>query len=350
MPGKKSVLIVDDSALMRKMLTQIFEASGKLTVLGAAPDPFIARQMIKDLNPDVVTLDIEMPRMDGLEFLSKIMTLRPMPVVMISSLSQHNAEATLTALELGAVDYFGKPTQNVGESLSENAREISDIVYQAAQVQVRPVSKKVSAATNLSFSTTEQIIGIGASTGGVTAIMDVLKKLPSNAPAIVITQHMPGSFTTGFAKRLNDGTNLNVSEAKEGQRLLTGHAYVAPGDVHLGVRRSGGYYYCVLDDGPSVSSHKPSVDFLFSSLARTAGDRAIGVILTGMGKDGAKGLLEMREAGAVTIGQDKASATVYGMCGAAYEMGAVEHQCTLATIPAKIMSGCEDILKRKKRS
>lgn len=344
---EKTVLIVDDSALMRKLLQDIFNKPGKLRVVGAAPDPYIARQMIKDLNPDVVTLDIEMPRMDGLEFLSKIMTLRPMPVVMISSLSHDRADATMKALELGAIDYVGKPSGSLGEKLTAMADDIVEKVYAAAKAKVRRLAPKVSATPNLEFATTDQVIAIGASTGGVSAIMDILKVLPSNAPAIVITQHMPPSFTPGFAARLNSQTALNVSEATDGQRLLPGHAYVAPGDKHLRVRRSGGYYYGKLDDGAKVSGHRPSVDVMFSSMAETVGDRGIGVLLTGMGRDGAQGLLEMRDAGATTIGQDKASATVYGMCGVANDIGAVMQQYTLSAIPGAILSACEDIIHHK---
>ena len=343
MAKKKTVLIVDDSALMRQMLTSIINKASDLEVVGTAPDPMIARKLIKELNPDVVTLDIEMPKMDGITFLSKIMTLRPMPVVMISSLTQESAEATMKALELGAVDYVAKPMSGLRENLQSLEEEIVDKVRSAAGAKVTQLVLKENKKPNLSFSTTEQVIAIGASTGGVQAIAQVLADMPANSPAVVITQHMPKEFTSGFAARLNNKSAMQVSEARQGERIIPGHVFVAPGDMHLEVRRSGAYYTCHLDDGPKVTGHRPSVDAMFTSVAEAVGDRAIGVILTGMGKDGAQGLLQMRKTGARTIGQDEATATVYGMCGVAQKIGAVEQQVPLSQIASNILNACRDI-------
>lgn len=334
----KTVLVVDDSALMRKLLTSIINSADDLEVVGAAPDPFVAREMIKRLNPDVVTLDVEMPRMDGLAFLGKIMSLRPMPVVMISSLTQEAADVTLQALELGAVDIVAKPTSDLAQTLSGMDNEIITKVRAAAGAIVRridPGSVKYKAPV---ISTTDQLIAIGASTGGVAAIGQVLAELPANAPAIAIVQHMPKEFTGNFARRLDQKLPLKVVEATDNQRLLPGHVVIAPGDKHLEVQRSGGEFRCKLTDGPKVSGHRPSVDVLFQSVAQQVHDRAIGVILTGMGRDGAEGLLKMREAGAVTIGQDEATSTVYGMCGTAFNIGAVQHQLPLPEIAKGILS------------
>lgn len=338
----KTVLIVDDSALMRQLLTTIIGSANDLQVVGVAPDPIIARKMIKDLNPDVITLDIEMPKMDGIAFLSKIMTLRPMPVVMISSLTQNSADVTLRALELGAVDYVGKPTSSLSENLMSMKNDIVEKVRAAANVTVKKLALQDSEIPNLSFSTTEQLIAIGASTGGVQAITEILSNMPANAPATVIVQHMPKEFTVGFATRLNTKSKMQVTEARHGARIVPGHVVIAPGDSHLEIKRSGAYYTCYLSDKDKVSGHRPSVDVLFNSVAKSAGNRAIGVILTGMGKDGAKGLMNMRRSGACTIGQDEASSTVYGMCGFAYNVGAVEIQKPLKNIPQTILSACLD--------
>ncbi|MFC7048745.1 protein-glutamate methylesterase/protein-glutamine glutaminase [Emcibacter nanhaiensis] len=343
MKRRKTVLVVDDSALMRQMLTSLINRAPDLEVVGAAPDPLIARKMIKELNPDVVTLDIEMPKMDGITFLSKIMTLRPTPVVMISSLTQESAEATMKALELGAVDYVAKPMSGLRENLLLLEDEITAKVRSAAGARVRQLVLKGDAKPNLSFSTTEQVIAIGASTGGVQAITQILEEMPANSPAVVITQHMPKEFTGGFAARLNGKTAMQVSEARQGERIIPGHVFIAPGDTHLGVQRSGAYYTCNLTDGPKVSGHRPSVDAMFASVAEAVGDRAIGVILTGMGKDGAEGLLQMRKAGARTFGQDEATATVYGMCGVAWKTGAVEQQLPLSQMASNILNACRDI-------
>ena len=343
--NKKTVLIVDDSALMRQLLTSIINDASDLVVVGAAPDPIIARKMIKELNPDVITLDIEMPKMDGIAFLSKIMTLRPMPVVMISSLTQKSADATLKALELGAVDYVGKPTTGLSENLMAMKADIIQKVSSAARAKVKKLVIKRNETPNLTFSTTEQIIAIGASTGGVQAITQLLSGMPANAPAIVIVQHMPKEFTEGFAKRLNTKVAMQVSEARNGERIIPGHVLIAPGGKHMEVVRSGAYYTCKISDGAKETGHIPSVDVLFSSVAKTAGKRSIGAILTGMGKDGAKGLLSMRMAGAKTFGQDEATSTVYGMCGQAFNIGAVEKQLPLSRMTTNILSACQDVSK-----
>ena len=339
----KKVLVVDDSALMRQLLTHMINEADGLEVIEAAPDPIIARRMIKELNPDVITLDIEMPKMDGVDFLTKIMTLRPMPVVMISSLTQENADVTLRALEIGAVDYVGKPTSNLGENLVKMKDDIVAKVRAAANAKVQKFTPTKTVTNELAFSTTEQILAIGASTGGVQAISKILSEMPANAPATVIVQHMPEEFTTGFARRLNEKTKLMVSEARNGARIIPGHVFVSPGGKHLEIKRSGANYICHLTDGEKYSGHRPSIDVLFRSVAKNVGNRAIGVILTGMGRDGAEGLLHMRKQGAFTIGQDEASSTVYGMCRQAFEVGAVQNQLPLNQIPKAILNACQDV-------
>ena len=333
---KITVLIVDDSALIRQMLSSMLSSDPGIEVVGAAPDPLTARQMIKQLNPDVLTLDIEMPKMDGIAFLEKIIALRPMPVVMISSLTQEGADVALKALEIGAVDYIGKPTSDVRVGLEEKKIEIVSKVKAAARAKVfakKPTGTLAqSTITYSSYTTTEQIICIGASTGGVEALREIITALPPNSPAVLVTQHMPGTFTTSFADRLNKISKVTVLEASQNQRVLPGHVYIAPGDHHLELARSGANYICHLHDGPTVSGHRPSVNVLFESAAKVAGKNTVGVILTGMGRDGAEGLLSMRQAGAVTIGQDEASCIVYGMPRAAFELGAVEKQYPLSSI------------------
>ncbi|WP_420549817.1 protein-glutamate methylesterase/protein-glutamine glutaminase [Curvivirga sp.] len=346
--NKIRALIVDDSALIRQLLSSLLQKAEDIEVVGTASDPLNARQMIKELNPDVVTLDIEMPKMDGLTFLEKIMTLRPMPVVMVSSLTQNGAEATLKALEIGAVDYFGKPTIDLEHGIMERAEELIVKVRNAAVANVKPLPRaikdpsEVQRIQKIKFSSTEKIITIGASTGGVEALKDVITTLPANAPAVLVTQHMPAQFTKTFAQRLDGMSVVKVKEAEAGERVLPGHVYIAPGDRHLTVGKSGGNYVCKLDDGPEVSGHKPSVDVLFDSAAETCGENCISVILTGMGRDGAKGMLAQREAGAATIGQDEASCVVYGMPKAAYELGAVERQITLKRVAEVVLKLCSE--------
>ncbi|MGP8122232.1 MAG: protein-glutamate methylesterase/protein-glutamine glutaminase [Xanthobacteraceae bacterium] len=343
------VLIVDDSALVRQMLTRILESDPAMCVVGAARDPLVAREMIKALNPDVVTLDIEMPRMDGLAFLEKVMRLRPMPVVMISSLTQKGADTALRALEMGAVDYIGKPTIGLVDGFTALRDEIVAKVKAAAEASVRPLSDGPGAQrllSGLSYSSTEKLIAVGASTGGVEALHTLLVAFPPDAPAILVTQHMPAAFTAGFASRLNQRCAVTVTQATDGERVLPGHVYIAPGGEHLELARSGANYICRLSDAPPVSGHRPSVDVLFRSVAHAAGANSVGIILTGMGKDGAAGLLEMRHAGASTIGQDEATCVVYGMPKAAHDCGATEVELPIGKIPDQALNRCQATAKR----
>ena len=347
------VLVVDDSALIRQMLTEMLNSDPAISVVGAAPDPIAAREMIKTLNPDVVTLDIEMPRMDGLAFLEKIMTLRPMPVVMISSLTQKGADVALRALEIGAVDYVAKPTIGLREGFGSLRDEIVSKVKTAAKAHIRPLTQDRPAAAKLStgagYSSSEKLIAVGASTGGVEALHTLIGALPADSPAILVTQHMPALFTSGFASRLNQHCAVTVMHATDGERVLPGHVYIAPGGQHLELTRSGANYICRLNEAPAVSGHRPSVDVLFRSVAHAAGANSIGVILTGMGRDGAAGLLEMRQAGASTVGQDESSCVVYGMPKAAYEIGAVETELPIEKIAAHILSDCRVTARRAVR-
>ena len=338
------VLIVDDSAVIRQLLTMLLSADPEIEVVGTASDPFIARDRIKALNPDVITLDIEMPHMDGVTFLRKIMTLRPMPVVMISTLTQAGAETTLEALEIGAVDFIAKPTHDVANALAALAGELQAKVKSAAQATVGvhhvPAVAR-SPRRERPSSSGERIIAIGASTGGVEALKRLLMDMPAQCPPILITQHMPPRFTTAFAERLNRECPMAVSEAKHDELLQPNHVYIAPGSHHLELVRGGGHYRTSLNEGPTVSGHRPSVDVLFQSVARVAGKAAVGVILTGMGKDGANGLFDMRSAGAITLGQDKASSLIYGMPRAAFERGAVMHQFPLSQMADAILDACD---------
>lgn len=355
MPTK--VLIVDDSALVRQVLTRVLGEDPEIEVVGTAQDPFVARDMIKQLNPGVLTLDVEMPRMDGLTFLENLMRLRPMPVVMCSSLTEHGADVTLDALALGAVDFVTKPKVDVACRLEEYAQEIAAKVRAAAHARVVPlqetaapppppirVVEKLSADAVLPkggaprhFRTTEQVIAIGASTGGTEAIKEVLVRMPPDAPGIVITQHIPKAFSGPFAARMNAACGLVVAEARDGQQILPGHVYIAPGDRHLLVVRDGALYRCRLNDGPPVQRHKPSVDVLFRSVAQNVGRNAVGIMLTGMGRDGAEGMKEMREAGAPCLAQDEATSVVWGMPGAAWEIGAAEVLLPLPAIAGRAM-------------
>ncbi|GAA0530466.1 two-component system chemotaxis response regulator CheB [Rhizomicrobium palustre] len=337
------VLIVDDSVTIRRLLAAVLSRDETIEVVGSAPDAASARQMIKDLNPDVITLDVEMPNMNGLEFLEKIMRLRPMPVVMVSTLTQKGAEVTVSALELGAVDYFAKPTDNVGAHLEERARELCEKVRIAASAHVRPYVRKdrTPAPDKPDFDPGNSVVAIGSSTGGVEALIEVLSHFPKNCPATVITQHMPPHFTTSFADRLDRLCQPKVSEAKDGAILAPGQIYLAPGgEAHLEIHGKGTLRCRLVRTGP-VNGHRPSVDVLFNSVAKAACPQAIGVILTGMGRDGADGLLAMRKAGAATIGQDEASSVVYGMPRVAMEIGAVEKQYALHQIGQEVMTLCE---------
>ncbi|MBI5165517.1 MAG: chemotaxis response regulator protein-glutamate methylesterase [Magnetospirillum sp.] len=339
------VLIVDDSALMRQMLAAVLESDPAITVVGTAPDPLVAREKIKALNPDVITLDVEMPRMDGLAFLEKLMTLRPMPVVMVSSLTAAGAEVTLRALELGAVDVFCKPADAAAGGLAAFGRELADKVKAAAQARVKPLGDRaakpaVRLAMTTIYGSTDVLVAIGASTGGVEALREVVTRLPPDAPPVVITQHIPPRFSASFANRLDGLCAVRVKEAADGDRIVAGHVFIAPGDRHLAVRRSGAQLVCHVSDGPLVSGHKPSVDVLFHSVADSCGAKAVGVILTGMGRDGADGLLAMRRAGAATLGEDESSCVVYGMPRAAREIGAVEREIPLSRMAEEILKVC----------
>jgi len=341
--AKLKVLIVDDSALIRGIMTQIVNNQPDMEVVGAAPDPIAAREMIKQTNPDVVTLDVEMPRMNGLEFLEKLMRLRPTPVVMVSTLTEHGSEAALKALELGAVDFVAKPKLGVREGMDEIEQEIADKIRSAALARIRrhpgnavAVDTPKPLAGHI-LSTTEKLICIGSSTGGTEALKEVLTRMPANSPAILMTQHMPESFTKSFAARLDGLSAMTVREAEHNERILPGHAYLAPGHSHLLVRKSGAYYYAELSQAEPVNRHRPSVDVLFNSAAAVLGQNAISVMLTGMGKDGAAGMLAMRQAGAHTIAQDEASCVVYGMPKAAVEIGAVQEIVPLTGIAGAIL-------------
>lgn len=337
------VLIVDDSALMRQLISTMLSSDPEIEVVGTAPDPHVAREKIKSLNPDVVTLDIEMPRMDGLTFLRKIMSLRPMPVVMISTLTQAGAEVTLEALEIGAVDFIAKPVTDVASAMGELAADMQGKVKAAARSSARarrPHQSMVRQPRPLLNRSTGKIVCIGASTGGVEALKEILMRLPADCPPILVTQHMPATFTPAFARRLDHECPMAVSEAVHSQRIEAGHAYIAPGGYHLELVRSGSNFACSVHDGPAVSGHRPSADVLFRSAARIAGSISIGVILTGMGKDGADGLLDLRQAGATTFGQDEASSLIYGMPRVAFERGAVTRQLPLTEIADAIVEAC----------
>lgn len=330
---KIKVLCVDDSALVRRLMTEIINMRDDMEVVATAPDPLVARDLIKQTNPDVLTLDIEMPRMDGLDFLEKLMRLRPMPVVMVSSLTGRGSEVTLRALELGAVDFVTKPRLGIREGMLDYSEVIADKIRAAAAARVRAAPPRVTGAVTAPpvapmlrnpWVSTEKLIIIGASTGGTEAIREVLTPMPPDCPAILITQHMPAGFTRSFAQRLDGLCRITVKEAEHGERVLPGHAYIAPGDAHLRLARDGANYVTHLDQGPPVNRHRPSVDVLFRSAAEYGARNAIGVILTGMGRDGAAGLLDMRRAGARTLAQDEASCVVFGMPREAIALGAVD--------------------------
>jgi two-component system chemotaxis response regulator CheB len=339
---KIRVLVVDDSALVRRLLKTILENDPDLEVVAQAPNPNVARELIKRTNPDVITLDIEMPEMDGLTFLSNLMRLRPTPVVMISSLTDRGAQITFDALALGAVDFVSKPKLDMASGLEEAALEIVAKVKAAARVTPRPATANASTVrpppVAAGFRTTDRLIAIGASTGGTEAIREVLMQFPPDAPGTVIVQHIPPGYSRAFADRLNRNCALGVMQAEDGQRVLPGHAYVAPGGLHLRVERRGAQWICRVEDGPAVNQHKPSVDILFESVARSAGINAVGAILTGMGADGAKGLKAMRGAGAYTIAQDEASSVVWGMPGSAVRLNAVDLVLPLDRVAGQLIN------------
>ena len=329
------VLIVDDSPTMRALIRQQLSADPGLQVVGEAGDAVEAREAIKALNPDVVTLDIEMPNMNGLDFLERLMRLRPTPVIMVSTLTQRGAEATLTALQLGAIDCVGKPAGDSQGSFDSLAEKVH--VAARARLQQSIVSN-VPAPPAASFSPGVDVIAIGASTGGVEALMTVIGNFPANCPATVITQHMPAHFTTSFAARLDRASGASVTEAIDGAELRVGQIYLAPGGLaHLKIARLGSRMVCRLEASDPVSGHRPSVDVLFRSVAKSAASSAVGVILTGMGRDGAEGLRAMRAAGAETIGQDENTSVVFGMPRVAHELGAVNQQLPLDRIGPAIL-------------
>jgi len=334
------VLVVDDSALMRELMSDVLNHSPQLEVVGTAADPLIAREKIKALNPDVITLDIEMPRMDGLSFLERLMALHPMPVVVVSTLTQHGADTTLRALELGAVDYLPKPTSDLATGLCAMAAEITGKVEAAANARVRGRTRSgvVHQVPTREAANDDRILAIGSSTGGVEALKEVLPLLPQDSPPVAIVQHMPPGFTAQFATRLNKRCAVELREAEDGLELTRGMAVIAKGGFHLGVRREGRKWRCRVWEGPLEAGHRPSVDNLFYSVAEAAKSRAVGAILTGMGSDGAKGLLAMREAGARTFGQDEQSCLIYGMPKAARAAGAVEQELPLSRIAQALLS------------
>jgi len=342
---KIKVLIVDDSALIRSVMSEIVGSQPDMEVVGVAPDPLVARDLIKQTNPDVLTLDVEMPKMDGLDFLEKLMRLRPMPVIMVSSLTERGSEITLRALELGAVDFVTKPKLSIQSGMREYTDLIADKIRAAAKAQVKPrriAPSPVHGEHGLPLirnplTSSEKLIIIGASTGGTEAIKEFLMQMPSDCPGILITQHMPEGFTRSFAKRLDGICKIAVREAESGERILPGHAFIAPGHSHLMLARSGANYVTQLDQGPPVNRHRPSVDVLFHSAAVCAGKNAVGVILTGMGKDGAQGMLEMKNAGAYNFAQDEASCVVFGMPREAIAIGAAHEVGALNALPAMVL-------------
>lgn len=344
---KISVLVIDDSALIRKLLTEIINSQPDMEVIGAAPDPIAAREMIRTLNPDVLTLDVEMPKMDGLEFLEKLMRLRPMPVVMVSTLTERGSEVTFRALELGAVDFVAKPKMDIRNGLEAYTDEITGKIRTASTARIHCLELAASNdAVNANIVhmprhhgiSTEKLIIIGASTGGTEAIKDVLIHLPPDCPGILIAQHMPEGFTRSFAERLDRLCRIRVTEAAGGERVLPGHAYIAPGHSHLLLRRSGANYVTELSQANPVNRHRPSVDVLFQSAAHYAGKNAVGVILTGMGKDGATGMLDMHHAGAYNLAQDETSCVVFGMPKEAIALGAIDEIVPLQDMARRVLA------------
>jgi len=340
---KIKVLIVDDSALIRSVMSEIVNSQADMEVVATAPDPLVARELIKKHNPDVLTLDVEMPKMDGLDFLEKLMRLRPMPVLMVSSLTERGSEITMRALELGAVDFVTKPKISIQTGMREYTELITDKIRAAARARVkaRTVQQHASPtalqALRSPLISSEKLIIIGASTGGTEAIREFLMQMPSDCPGILIAQHMPEGFTTSFARRLDSLCRISVSEAAGNERILPGHAYIAPGHSHLLLTRSGANYMTKIEQTDPVNRHRPSVDVLFRSVALAAGKNAVGVILTGMGKDGAAGMLEMKNAGAHNFAQDEASCVVFGMPREAIAIGAVHDVAPLEALPGLVL-------------
>jgi two-component system, chemotaxis family, protein-glutamate methylesterase/glutaminase len=342
-----NVLIVDDSATARAVLSEILSNDPDIGRIETAPDAYVARDKIVANKPDVICLDVEMPRMDGITFLTKLMHYMPLPVVMVSSLTQKGAKTTLDALAAGAIDFVPKPHSNIYDGSDTLREELLEKIKSAARAniihpQMTHYPRPLTYHSSLS-ETTQKIIAIGASTGGTEALKDVLVQLPRNTPGIVVVQHMPANFTAQFAERLNGICDVDVKEARNGDTISVGQVLIAPGDHHMVLRRSGHRYYVEIGDGEKVSGHRPSVDVLFHSVAKTAGSNAVGVILTGMGSDGAKGLLNMRNAGAHTIGQNEETCVVYGMPKSAFDIGGVEQQVSLQNIPLAILETIDEI-------
>ncbi len=357
MSPKTRVVVVDDSALVRSLLSEIINRQADMECVGAAADPLVAREMIRNLNPDVITLDVEMPRMDGIDFLGRLMRLRPMPVVMVSTLTERGAEVTLRALELGAIDFVAKPKIGVSDGLNQLAADITDKIRIAAKARIRkpalpgvalpaaaaPVPLPLDAPARPAAAgargrlSTEKIVFIGASTGGTEATREVLMQLPADNPAVMITQHMPPGFTKSYAARLDSLCRISVAEAVDGERILPGHAYLAPGGFHLSVERSGANYIARVQDGEPVNRHKPSVEVLFKSAARVLGPNAFGIMLTGMGADGASAMREMRDAGSFNLAQDEASCVVFGMPREAIVAGAAHEVLPLNQIATRLL-------------
>jgi two-component system chemotaxis response regulator CheB len=348
--AKIRVLIVDDSAVVRQTLSEVLSSDPEIEVIGTASDPFVAAERIAEQTPDVITLDIEMPRMDGLTFLQKIMSQHPIPVVICSSLAEEGAASTLKALEYGAVDIIAKPRLGSKQFIEDSRITLCEAVKAAAAVKVgvlrisRAVEPKLTAdailspATHAMAKTTEKVVAIGASTGGTEALKTLLEVLPPDSPGIVIVQHMPELFTRAFAGGLDGLCQITVKEAESNDTILRGRALIAPGNRHMLLKRSGARYYVEIKDGPLVSRHRPSVDVLFRSAARYAGQNAVGVILTGMGDDGATGMLEMKQAGAMTIAQDEATCVVFGMPNEAIKRGAVDKILPLNLVARSILA------------
>lgn len=358
---KIRVVVVDDSALVRSLLSEIINRQTDMECVGTANDPLIAREMIRELNPDVLTLDVEMPRMDGIDFLGRLMRLRPMPVVMISTLTERGAEVTLRALELGAVDFVSKPRIGLADGIKELSSQIVDKIRVAAVAKIRRTSAAPAGATPVPSPgvpldrpnnapigriSTEKLISIGASTGGTEAIKEVLTRLPADSPGIVITQHMPPGFTASFAARLNSLCVIRVQEAVNGERILPGHAYIAPGGKHFRVSRSGANYVAVVEDGELVNRHKPSVEVLFKSVASVVGRNAYGIMLTGMGNDGAKAMREMKDAGSYNFVQDESTCIVFGMPREAILHGAADEVLPLTEIPSALLAKLRGVGER----
>ncbi|PQP02005.1 chemotaxis response regulator protein-glutamate methylesterase [Massilia phosphatilytica] len=342
---KIKVVIVDDSALIRSVMTEIVNSQPDMEVVGVAPDPLVARELIKRTNPDVLTLDVEMPKMDGLDFLEKLMRLRPMPVLMVSSLTERGSEITMRALELGAVDFVTKPKISIQSGMREYTELIADKIRGASRARIKPRTLQAPTAGAVSplpqlrspLTSSEKLIIIGASTGGTEAIREFLMQMPSDCPGILIAQHMPEGFTTSFARRLDSLCKISVVESAGNERVLPGHAYIAPGHSHLLLTRSGANYMTKIEQSEPVNRHRPSVDVLFRSAAQAAGKNAVGVILTGMGKDGAQGMLEMKNAGAYNFAQDEASCVVFGMPREAIAIGAAHEVAALSALPGLVL-------------